>query len=249
MPSLRVVLVSPKESGNVGSVARAMKNFGLHDLVLVAPRCALDRTAYALASHAGDVLDAATVVGDVEEAVADRSLVAGTSARPRAAEGLDTLTAREAPARLAGLDTAVLFGPEESGLSNAHLDRCRFAIRIPTAAYASLNLAQAVNVVAYEWFQAHGTATGETRTATDPPATRAQLESMYVQLRDLMLLIGYTDPQREASILRRFRHLIDRADPSAREVAALRGLWSQTRWAADQPPDRLPGRRDDGDGA
>jgi tRNA/rRNA methyltransferase len=147
----RVVLVSPKHPGNVGAAARAMKNFGLAELWLVAPRCQVDREARALAAHAGDVLDAVRVVDTLDEALADRTLVVGTSARERASK----LHAPEGPetalAALRGERGALLFGPEDTGLDNVALDRCQRIVTLPTAAYASLNLAQAVVVLAYLW--------------------------------------------------------------------------------------------------
>ena len=132
------------------------------------------------------------------------------------------------------------FGPEDHGLANDELDRCQALIRIPTAAYASINLAQAVNLLSYRWF---ATRQGGARAAQAPEvAERDQMERMYGQLVELWHLIGYTDPQREAATLRLFRGLLDRARPTRRELAALRGLISQAAWAAERDPDQLPGR-------
>jgi tRNA/rRNA methyltransferase len=271
----RIVLVSTKDSANVGACARAMKNFGLDDLVLVAPRCTVDRRAQALASHASDVLEAARVVGTVEEAIADRRWVVGTSARLRGAGNFTVHTPRSAAAALQGGDSAVLFGPEDHGLDNDALNRCQAYVSIPTAPYASLNLAQAVVVVAYEWFQARtrsstaagavdaeraravgGNASTLAESGTAPPsatdtgavdagesARRDQMERFYRQLLATFHHIGFTDPMRERSVDRLFRGIFDRVVLSPREVAALRGLLSQVGWAADQPPERLPGRR------
>ncbi len=220
-----------------------MLNFGLHDLWLVAPRCRVDARAYDLATHAESVLDAATVVATLEEAIADRTAAFGTSARPRKAENYPVLTPREA-APLLGAGTAVVFGPEDHGLANEELTRCQAQVVIPTMDFASLNLAQAVLVVAYEWAQgrsAGGSGRG-VASSSDPrhtPATRDQLERFYAQLEATMLKIGYTDERRAPGMLRVYRGLIDRADPTAHEVAALRGFLSQTAWAAGQPPSGL----------
>lgn len=238
---MRIVLVRPKESANVGSAARAMKNFGLNGLWLVAPRCRLDRRAYALASHAGDVLDAARVVDDLDEALAGRRHVLGTTARHRL-EGFEIATPREGLAAFPDEDAALVFGPEDTGLGREELERCQGVLRIPTAEYASLNLAQAVNVVLYERFLLRaGPGAGAAPAETEPPAPREEVEAMISHLRGLLLRIGYTDAQRERSALHNFRRLFDRARPSAREVALLRGLFRQAGWAAEQPPERLPG--------
>ena len=151
--SVRVILVQPQEPGNVGSAARVMKNFGLSELYLVDPQCELTRDAYALATHAADVLDDAVTVSSTLEAVADRRLVLGTTARARTSEGFDVYTPRAAAKTFAREGAALMFGPERAGLSNEDLDLCHAYIRIPTGDFASLNLAQAVNLVAYEFFR------------------------------------------------------------------------------------------------
>jgi tRNA/rRNA methyltransferase len=240
-PDLRIVLARPKASENVGAAARAMKNFGLCELWLVAPRCRVDRAARALASHAGDVLDAARSVDTLDEALADVHWAVGTSARVRASEAVRTHPPDEGLATLPDRGGALVFGPEDHGLANEELDRCQALIRIPTAAYASINLAQAVNLLAYRWFETRAAAAA---AAVPPPETapREQMERMYRQLVDLWHTIGYTDDQREEATLRLFRGLLDRARPTPRELAALRGLISQAAWAAGRDPERLPGR-------
>ena len=242
----RIVLVRTKESANVGAAARAMLNFGLTDLWLVAPRCRIDHRAYALASHAEDVLKRATIVDDLGDALVGTSLVAGTSARPRRAENYVVRSPREVAPDL-GSGSAVLFGPEDHGLSNDELTLCQVHVVIPTQDFSSLNLAQAVLVVAYEAALAAARQAGEQQEATAAPpaelapATRDQVEGFYRQLEDAMLLIGYTDERRKPGIMRLFRGLFDRATPTAHELAALRGLVSQASWAARLEPDRLPG--------
>jgi tRNA/rRNA methyltransferase len=260
VPGPRIVLVRSKDSANVGAAARAMKNFGLDDLVLAAPRCRIDARARALASHAGDVLGTARVVESVADAIGDVRFVLGTSARRRDTESLPVWLPREAAPRLQGEDVAVLFGPEDHGLSNEELALCQGYVSIPTAAYASINLAQAVLLVAYEVHQARltheeaedGAQAGASAPSTligAPPtserAPREQLERFYGQLVDAFHLIGYTDVQRERAILHLYRGLFDRVALTPREVAALRGLVSQVVWAAEQPPERLPERKEE----
>lgn len=240
MPGPRIVLLRTKESANVGAAARAMLNFGLTDLWLVAPRCQIDHRAYALASHAGDVLRAASVVGSLEEALVGITVVAGTSARDRAADNYRVVSPRDA-GPLLGAGSAVLFGPEDHGLSNEELTRCQLQIKVPTAEFASLNLAQAVLLVGYECFSTLSAAAPA--AALRAPATREQLEGFYAQLEREMLHIGYTDANRAAGVMRIYRGLLDRAELDAHELAALRGLAAQLRWAADQPPENVPGNR------
>jgi tRNA/rRNA methyltransferase len=247
----RIVLISTKESANVGATARAMLNFGLRDLWLVAPRCQLDHRAYALASHAAAVLDGATVVDTLDEAIADRATVLGTSARARAADNFLVLSPRAAVPAL-GQGSAVLFGPEDHGLSNQDLTRCQGQIVIPTRDFSSLNLAQAVLVVAYE--VAAGGASGQPAGAPLaglPPghvgARRDQVEGFFGQLADTLLHIGYTDQERLPAVLRLFRGLVDRARPSAHDLAAMRGVLRQALWAANQRPELVPGNRAPGE--
>lgn len=236
---LRVVLVRPKSSENVGAAARAMKNFGLSELVLVAPRCRIDKSARALASHAGDVLDRAAVAPDLGEALRGVRWAVGTSARPRASETVRDYGPDEGLAMLPDAGGALVFGPEDHGLANEELDRCQALVRIPTAEYASINLAQAVNVLAHRWFELRRR--GEAGPDLAEVADRDQVERMYDDLVGLWHLIGFTDERREVATLRLFRGLFDRAVPTPREVAALRGLISQAAWAAKRDPDRLPG--------
>lgn len=228
MSALRIVLVRPKDPANIGASARAMKNFGLTDLYLVAPQRGLSRHAYALASHAEDVLNAAVTCQTVPEALTGCTLALGTTARPRASEAR-VYTPRKAAETLPREDVAVLFGPEDYGLSNDDLRHCQGYIQIPTAEYASLNLAQAVQLVAYEWFLV---AAEERVLRQRSVAPRELLEGMYAQLLHTLHQIGYTDAQREGSADALFRSIFDRADLSEREVAALRGLWRQVLWAA-----------------
>jgi tRNA/rRNA methyltransferase len=231
----------------VGATARAMKNFGLSRLVLAQPRCKLDKQAYALASHASDVLDQAEIVGSVEEALRGLTWVVGTSGNARASEAVTTYAPDEGLATLPASGGGLMFGPEDFGLDNDALDRCQALIRIPTAEYASMNLAQAVNVLASRWFtlqNASDDSTGEAApTKAAELATRDQMERMYQDLAHLFHRIGYTDEKREKATLRLYRGMLDRAQLRPREAAALRGLASQAEWALSQaerenePPD------------
>ena len=261
----RVVMVAPKHAANVGAAARAAANFGLGPLWLVAPRCSLDKEAYALAAHAGHVLDAAVTVATLDEALADRELAVATSARRRRHHGHASADPEDVLAELVGRRSALVFGPEESGLDNDALDRCQRVVTVPTAGHASINLAQTVVVLGYVWHRtvtgstpgaqfaaaaaAEGEPGGEVAAGGTPPTERvpraelAQVEAMLGQLRALMRRIGYTDAARETAVLRRYRSLLKRSDPDADEVTLLRGLWYQFAWAVEQVPERLPGPR------
>lgn len=223
-----------------------MKNFGLTELYLVQPKRPLNAKAYALASHAGELLDQAHTCDSIPEALTGINFALGTTARQRASEDFRIYTAREAARAHQTHRTAILFGPEDFGLSNEDLNYCQGYIRIPTAEYASLNLAQAVQLIAYEWFVTQSQEIAPSEPAleeTQDVAPREELEAMYAQMMEVLHHIGYTDEQREATASRLFRAIFDRAMLSSREVLAVRGLWRQVRWAAEQNLEVLKARR------
>lgn len=228
MTPLAVILVSPRSPGNVGSAARAMLNMGARDLRLVAPRCdPLDSEARRLAVHALEVLEGARTFPDLRAALFDRDVAVASTARTR-----KNLPAPRPPGELrpliqSGRAPALVFGPEESGLTSEDIALCQASTRLPTGDYASLNLAQAVLLCCYEFLQA-----GETQPPTFQAASRAEMEGMYGHLEEFMLDVGYTDPVRAPQMLRQWRALLDRARPNPREVQFLRGLWQQGLWAA-----------------
>ena len=217
-----------------------MKNFGLSELYLASPQRPLNRHAYALASHAEDVLGGAVICDTVADALEGCTLAFGTTARPRDSE-MRVYTPREAAETLPHEGVAILFGPEDYGLSNEDLRHCQGYIQIPTAEYASLNLAQAVQLVAYEWFvAAHLEPWQKTQTTAREVAPRERLEGLYTHLLETLHIIGYTDAQREGAADAMFRAIFDRAELSEREVAALRGVWRQVLWAVANHPSTDP---------
>lgn len=238
---MRVVLVRPQEPGNIGSAARVMKNFGLSELVLVAPQCPLSKEAFYLATHAKDILEGARIVATTAEAVADCTFVLGTTARERRSKAHDTYTPRDAAQTFAREGLALMFGPEASGLSNEDLDCCQAFIKIPTSAFSSLNLAQAVNLIAYEFFVTH-VDEGQSKQPPDL-ASREALERLYEHFLEVALYIGYTDGQKAGQAEHMYRRIFDRARLTRREVTALHGLWRQMKWVADHPPGEVSGRR------
>lgn len=235
LDNIRVVLVSPIYGGNVGSVCRAMKNMGLRRLVIAAPRPELDWTAARpMAAHAGDLLEARTEFPTLQAAVADCGLVAGTTARPGLYRA-HAQTAREWAPRL--LDTsertpvALVFGPEDNGLSNEHLALCTQIIQIPSSdAYASLNLAQAVLITAYELFVASGVfiPSGE----PTPEAPSIKRERLFGHWRQALLDIGFMEESKADHMMMGLRRIFSRGPLTEADVRILMGIARQTMWIA-----------------
>ena len=233
---LRIVLVRPRGSANVGAVARAMKNTGLGRLVLVdPPRLDLEQ-ARAMAVHAADVLADREVVGSLDEAVADCGLVVGTCGR-EAVRDVETprALAPEILAACAANDVALIFGPEDHGLSTDELARCQRVLAIPASeAYASLNLAQAVLICAYEIFLAAKGGEGAPTSVPRTLATSSRLELMHGKLEAALREIGFLQPDSAAHVMRRLRRMLGRAGLDDDEVQILLGVARQIDWAASQ---------------
>lgn len=236
---MRIILVRSQEPGNIGSAARVMKNFGLSELYLVDPQCELEKPAFYMATHAKDLVESAVIVKTVAEAIADRTFVLATTARVRSSGAYDIYTPRDAAKAFSREGLAVLFGPETSGLSNEDLDYCQAYIRIPTSEHSSMNLAQAVNLIAYEFFTTQ-VAAGETSLTTDPAASREDLEKLYRHFFELSDYIGYTDEGYAHKTEHMYRRIFDRARLSHREAMAMHGLFRRIRWAAKQDPEVFP---------
>lgn len=228
--NLAVVLVSPKTPGNIGAAARAMLNMGAHDLRIVAPRCdPLDSQAIAMAVHAEELLRGAKIYPTLREALTDRDLSVGTSARIRADLPAPRHPALIRPFVREAAAPALVFGPEETGLVNSDLEQCQMTVRIPTGDYASLNLAQAVLLVCYEFLQGQD----DVQAIDRKTATREEMEAMYGHLHETMQLIGYTDAVRARHTLRLWRSLLDRALMSSAESRLFRGLLRQVQWKVE----------------
>ena len=227
LSDIHIVLVETTHPGNIGAVARAMKAMGLGSLRLVKPRCFPSAEATARASGADDLLARARVLSSLEEALADCQLVVGTSNRQRTIDlplldprqMAENLAARPLPAAV-----AILFGPEHSGLSNAQLDRCHWQVAIPTAKdFASLNLAAAVQVVAYELRMAAAVPAPSSRPS-HAPVSMAEMERFYHHLETVLVEIGFLDPANPKQLMRRLRRLYNRVQPDANEINILRGI-------------------------
>jgi TrmH family RNA methyltransferase len=229
---IRIVLVETSHPGNIGAVARAMKNMALDQLVLVRPRQYPHPDATARASGADDVLSRARVVPDLAAAVGDCGLVLATTARERDQNFriLDARTAaQELVAAAAVQPVAVVFGAERSGLSNDELNAAHALLRIPAnPAYAALNLGMAVQIVSYEILCARGESgpsTAHSAPRFEPLATATEMERLYVHLAEVLELIDFRDrTQRGTHLMNRLRRLLQRAQLDANEANILRGI-------------------------
>jgi TrmH family RNA methyltransferase len=225
-----VVLVRAARPANVAAACRAMKNMGLRVLRLVEPPPGLDRPEVrGVAYGAWDVLDAAVVHSSLSEAVAQSALVVGTTGRADLGAWTPRRLAEEGEARTGGGRASLVFGPEASGLRTDELDLCPLHVHIPTAAeQPSLNLAQAVLVLAYEIRQG---ATLAGSPSSEARATAGELEGALQDLRAALLDIGFLNPDNPDAILAELRALAARAGPTPREASLLRGLARQVSWA------------------
>ncbi len=237
MESIRIVLVNTTHPGNIGGVARAMKNMGLVELYLVAPRKFPDEQAQWRAASAVDVLDSAVVVNDLEAAVADCQYIVGTSARDRRIPW-PTLDPRRCAEKIAernnsGAKVAVVFGREDRGLTNAELQQCQLHLNIPSHEdYTSLNLAMAVQIVTYELrMLAVAEALPDFAEAgwDTPFATAENMERYYEHLEETLVQLGFLNPAAPRQLMTRLRRLYSRITPDEMELNILRGVLSETQ--------------------
>jgi tRNA/rRNA methyltransferase len=225
----RFVLVRPSHAGNVGAAARAMKVMGFADLVLVAPRFAdvlSQEDTVAMASGAADVLTRARIVPSLAEALDGITWACATAMTPRDF-GPPTHTPREHFATLAGGPhrVAFVFGPERTGLLNEDVYRCHACLSIPAApGYGSLNLAQAVQVLAYEWRQALGGYEVAPRTMDAALADGAALEGLLQHWQQVLQDIGFLDPAAPKKLMPRLHQALNRAQLTQEELHILRGI-------------------------
>jgi TrmH family RNA methyltransferase len=228
-PDIRIVLVTPSHPGNIGAAARAMKNMGLSALVLVRPKQFPDAEATARASGADDVLAAARVVESLGEALAGCGFIAATTARERdqyfrvadvrAAASSIVEHARSSPA-------AVVFGAERTGLTNEELEAAHLLLRIPASeAYPSLNLAMAVQLVAYELYRARAAGALPGAPPGVPLATAEELQQLYAHLAQVLEEIEFRDRTDSGThLMSRLRRLLQRAELDHNEANILRGI-------------------------
>lgn len=226
----RFILLNVSHPGNVGAAARAMKVMGFSDLVLVAPRHADVLTqpdALAMASGATDVLERARVAASLVDALEGMTYACATAMTPRDF-GPATYAPRELLARLAAQHeqrVAFVFGGERFGMSNDDVYRCHACLSIPThPEYGSLNLAQAVQLIAYDWRQSLGGFSVESRTAPPSAADAAAVQGLLEHWQRALVAIGYLDPAVPKKLMPRLNQLFNRAQLTAQEVHILRGI-------------------------
>jgi TrmH family RNA methyltransferase len=239
-----VVLVRPREEGNVGAAARAMANMGLDRLILVEPAAELGGVARAFAVGARDVLEGAVRSSNLSEALAPFRRVIGTTSTRDRRLSIPFLTPRELPAWL-GQDppdtpTALVFGPEVGGLTNEELALAGAVVSIPCSpVQPTLNLAQSVLIVAYELFLTVGKASG-TAAGEEPPATAAELDGLLEHAAGVLARIGFVRDDSFPGVLHDLRRLAARAAPSSRDIRILRGICRRADGALNRPSPPQP---------
>ena len=231
MTAPAIVLAQTQMGENIGASARAMKNFGLRELVLIAPKCGWPNDkAQMVASGSADIIDAARVCATAAEALAPYQLVLATTARDR--DILKEIHTPEAAARLLrqaaarGRKTAILFGGERAGLDTDEMSLADAVITIPTADFWSLNLGQAVLLLAYEWFRAADTTPPtRTRATIAKPATRDELVGLFEHLeRELDAAEFLFPPAKRETMVRNIRAMILRSGLTDQEARTIRGM-------------------------
>ena len=247
---LRVVLVGTQHPGNIGAAARALKTMGLARLVLVAPEDYPSDEAYRRAAGADDLLGDAPVMATLAEAVADCHFVLGCTARSRRVQ-LEEHAPRQAAAlavarAAAGGEVALVFGRERTGLSNEELQLCHAAVHIPANPdYSSLNLAAAVQVLAYELrlalLEGVVTAPAEQAHPDETPASHAHMEGFFAQLGETLDAIDFHKGRTPDSAMRKLRRLFAKADLNEQEVRLLRGILADAQRMARLAGDRGTG--------
>jgi tRNA/rRNA methyltransferase len=243
--NIAVVLVEPQIPENIGSTARAVHNMGVGGLVLVNPKnCDLSRILKTATGPSIEVVEQMKVHDDLPAAIGTFQYVVGTTARTGARRPALTnprRLARDLIALSRNNRTAVLFGPEDRGLSNDHLRYCHTITSIPTSDFSSLNLAHAVMIICYEL----RTASHEP-VSTVPPrlANKFELEGMYEHLKEVLTKIGFVNPQNPEHWMLNVRRFLSRMPLRAREVRIVRGICRQIDWYTEQL-EKWKSRRDD----
>lgn len=241
-----VVLVRPREEGNVGAAARAMANMGLQELILVEPAAPFGEVARRFAVGAGQVLDAARRAPSLADALAPYARIVGTTSARDRRLSLPFLSPRELPAFLAadppGTPTALVFGPEVGGLTGDDLAFASAVVNVPCSpVQPTLNLAQAVLVVAYELYFSEvrsggRPAAGEAGAAPEPLASAAEIAGLFGHVEEALGKAGFARDLSFPGVLRDLRQLAARAAPSEREVRILRGICRRVLGALEKRP-------------
>lgn len=226
---IRVVLIEPSHPGNIGATARAMANMGFNQLMLIKPKAFPSPIANARAAGADHILENAQVFDHLDQAIANCTLVLGTTSRYRTIEW-QSLNPRVAMGKAATHAThshvGILFGRESSGLTNDELERCHHLVRIPVEdEFASLNLGAAVMIMLYELRISLLEGKNISPTVNEPLATATDMQNFYTHLRQVLQLIAFSDG-RSTKLQRKLTRLFNRAHPYDQEIKMLRGILS-----------------------
>jgi len=235
LANIRIVLVRPRGSGNIGSVARAMKNMGETELAIVGKARTRSFWARAMAVHGKDILGSAKCYDTIRQAIADCALVVGTTCRSglyrkHSRTPRDAATDIVAAARTGKV--ALIFGPEDHGLSNKDLEHCQSLMTIPThPGYQSLNVAQAAVICLYELYLAAATPVPNTGIDRAPAE---DVERLFDRMRRVLLKIGFLDSENPEHMLLAFRRILGRAGLEDKDVRIFTGLFRQIEWYIGQ---------------
>ena len=231
LDNISIVLLQPRYSENIGAAARAMLNMGIRQLVIVDPQNFDLSKALKLATHfASDIIEKSKFYPDLKEALSPFNYVVGTTARlggERQVVRTPLTLARKLISISVKNRIAILFGPEDKGLSNEDIRYCQALVNIPTTEFSSLNLAQSVMILCYELFIAGGEANED---FTPRMASRHELDGMYDQLKDILVRISYINSENPDYWLNHFRRFFTRLQLRAKEVNIIRGLCRQVDW-------------------
>ena len=231
LDNISIVLLQPRYSENIGAAARAMRNMGIRQLVIVDPQNFDLSKALKLATHfASDIVEKSKFYPDLKEALSSFHYVVGTTARlggQRQVVNTPLTLSRKLIPISEKNRIAMLFGPEDKGLSNEDIRYCHALVNIPTTQFSSLNLAQSVMILCYEIFIAGGE---ENEKFTPRMATRHELDGMYDQLKDILVRISYINSENPDYWLNHFRRFFTRLKLRAKEVNIIRGLCRQVDW-------------------
>ncbi len=237
LDSVSVILVRPRFPENIGSVARAMRNMGLHRLSIVDGCSPLQMNAYKLASGAEAILERAEEYVTLEEALSEMGCVIGTTSR-EGRNRIPLIAPRDLSGRLFPLSETssigLVFGPEKEGLTNEELALCHFLVKIPCSDdFSSLNLSQAVLILCYEFFLLSGPVSDR----SSPAAPFEHLQRMFLHMEKTLVRIGFLDPEHPEKIATVLRRIFGRSQLDEREVRILQGVWSRVDWHLDKGKD------------
>jgi tRNA/rRNA methyltransferase len=234
LENVTIVLKGPKFPGNVGSAARCAKNMGIGKMIVVGNRDLDDEAVRQMATHESkDIVEAIRHFDTLDEALAEFSWIVGTTARQGSGRGPVVSPRRMAESFVLlsqENDIALLFGPEDTGLTNDDLRFCQTVVTIPTVGFKSLNLSHAVMIICYELFMAR---MSDEPKPTPKLAGSRELEGMYVQLKAVLQAIGFLNPENPDYWMMHIRRLFARTTLQAREVKIIRGICRQIEWYGD----------------